>query len=268
MRFIKGIIAALSIAIIVGASVAQIIPLGNVGAPIISYCTVPGYPSTPISTGLTIWYDAGSFSPCASTTESSWTDSSGNGNTATFTAGTFTCNSGQINGHNGLTVSGSPSASFTNQSGQNIETVFVVFKTPSSFTANANYTFYGTTSISNFQYRIGADASAHAFQQILAQQSSIQATGTIQITANAWHQGTWCSSVAGGNASLLHLDLAADFSSTLRVLAGPNRLFTNGTAGDEFWSGQIAEMLYYSGTGLTSAQIVQNECYLYGKYGI
>lgn len=258
---------------------AQFVPFPRTGGgpSVIPYCSSVGYPSAPYAGNVTegllaVEFSADSFSPCSATTETSWTDSSGNANTATFTAGTATCNSGQLNGHNAVTLTGSIKASLANDLvAGGYQTAFVVFKQP-SFSASTEYALFASTIINPFEYEISTSGSNVALQRSLQQDSAQRAIGTIPITANVWHQMFVDTQVAGGSLYQMNLDRVSDSTGTSYVIGGPNVLFYNAHDNNSFCTGcQIAEMfLYNAGTtsSLSSAHTLYNECYIYGKYGI
>lgn len=232
--------------------------------PVIPYCTAVGYPGSPVPTGLTIRYSIDSIAPCSGGSVSALPDSSGNGNDATITAGTVTCGAGVLNGHQAISVSGTPSGSFTSQNSQTLQTVFVVFLIP-SFAANTQYAFFGSSVANGLEYRIGTNGSSVALQNILNTGIAQDVAGIIPVSANTWHQIVWDNAAT---SSFLHLDRAVDATSSSILIPGSNRILNNAFGPGEYFNGKIAEMLYYSGSGLSSSDVVKNECYLYGKYGI
>ena len=246
----------------------QSIPIGNTGvASVIPYCTSVGYPASPTA-GMKVWYKSSSFSPCSATSESSWTDSSGNGLTATLNSptGTFTCNANQIGAHNALSVSSSPSASFTNNPG-GAQTAFAVFKIP-TISNGINYTFLGSTAGGRFQYRVQGNGTGTGRVQVNAEGGAPLYSGTHNVTQNQWHMGMFRNGPT--NQVQGNLDTVSDITGTWTSFSanpGTNLLFTNGNNGDEFFIGSIAEIIYYAGTELTPTQSLQTECYLIGAYG-
>ena len=272
-RFALSLIFAL-MALVVAS--AQFIPMFGPVNPVsvIAYCSAFGYPSAPISTMLKAWYDADSISPCAGSHPTSWADSSGTGNTATFTGGTFTCNSNDLNGHNTLSVSGASAATIATSLG-NPQTVFVVYNV-TSYASSTSYTLFGGTGGAGLQYRVTANSGATgATQQILRESTSLDMPGTLNVTAATWHQGVFANSPSNSpNTNFLRLDRAIDNSNGATFVGfgnGTNRLFLNAVGNNENFVGKVAALLYYqgvSGSALSATQVTQNECYLYGKYGI
>ena len=105
--------------------------------------------------------------------------------------------------------------------------------------------------------------------------STVLAQGTTNFAGSSFHQLTQQftgSSAIGGWSILLHIDLANEgpggSAPGFTYAVPPNSLFVDrGDGNIAPWSGQTAEILYYNNK-LSAADIVYNECYLYGRYGI
>lgn len=271
MYLVSGLAFAALVA--AGIQISPLVSLNN-SVPIIGYCSVPGYPAAP-KAGMALWLKADSYSPCSATSESTWADSSGNSNTATFTSGTFTCDSNQINGHNALTIAGATPKATLATTLSTPQTAFVVYKI-ASYTASHDYAIFGSTAPFSMEWRVTSNSGpTGATQMILRENIAVDMSGTLNITAGAWHKLTFSNAPSGAsNTNSIRLDNALDnqnLGSFVGFGGGPNVLFLNGASNTEYFAGQIAEILYYGpsgGVSLSAADVTYNDCYLYGELAI
>lgn len=251
--------------IILPAFLAQSIPFPGPGAAsaIISYCSVPGYPTAPESSDtIRLWYSADCITysgsvcstPANGSTVTNWNDRSGNGYNAVTNSGTLTFNTNQINGLPALT----PSSSQANIS-QSIPntghfSVFVMLKSASGNVFSDGFTGYQYTS--------------NPHQQVVSNGNAVVGTGTASLSSSSWQQinTTYTNSGPSLTFRLNEASDAVNGSTGTQGMPQPTALFYNRNNGGEFLTGQIAEIIEYSDV-LSAANIVYNECYLYGKYG-
>jgi hypothetical protein len=226
--------------------------------PVISYCTVPGYPASPVATNLVYDFDADSISPCSASSVSTWADGSGNSHTATAAAGTITCNSNQLNGHNAVTATSNPKMTIAGSLPSSDVSAFIVFN-PTTLAAGNAYALLGSTTTGNkLEYRINGDL---LHQQILRQGSALILAGTTNISTATWYQ---VMTATDGVTTKMHINETVDgtLASNLNIDVA-NLLFS--ANGSEGFDGKVARILVY--TDISTVNQLANECYLYGKYG-
>ncbi len=259
---------ALWIALLCIPAVAQILsPIFFQTFPGISYCTVPGYPAAPKATP-DLWFSADCITfassvcgtPSNGSNVTTWADRSGNGNDGQSGTGTFSTN--QINGKPAVTIT-SHTYTFKNALPSNNEhTLFQMIDrgdTASGWVVGGGF--------GSFFYLI--NGGAPKVQEIDAQGSSVIGKATAVFSPNTFYNtmGQESGTTSGpGFIVLFHLNEAVD------TLASSNSALSNITEPTSFGFGsgvtnaRQAELIYYTHV-LSAADIVYNECYLYGKYG-
>lgn len=250
-RILAFMVLALAVAPLGAQVLVQI--LGG-GSQVITYCSSVGYPTSPVSTNLQVWFNASSAvcsGACANNSAlTAWNDLSVNARNASITAGSATYKTSQINGKDAVSVNALFQYANTIGSGNDAHSAYVVFNNTGSTQARLK----GTTG--TFLY-----AWINP-QEVDCQGLSVQGKGSLTVTSGVWNQANVIQS--GPTTLAFRLNRAADTLST-----GPN--VCNATPpfifGYDSGTGLIAEIFYYNvAEGATDR--LKNECYLYGKYGI
>jgi hypothetical protein len=220
--------------------------------------------SLPVTSSLQLWFPADIIGGADGSSVTSWADQSGNANNATVTAGTLTYHTAQIEGLPAVTfASGKLSlANAISSTGQH--TVFAVYKLSSS----SKGCIIGG-GLGAFTYWFGASSKAQGVDGAGIIQDS---TGTAAVDTTLWHQSNVVNSGAGsspGTIGLFRLDRADDATIGL-ITSGnnftePTVLGYNNSNGSEFFTGQLAELIYYN-RNLTTTEVSQVETYLAGRY--
>ena len=231
-------------------------------------------PPTPVS-GMTVWYSADCITfvssvcgtPSNGTTNFTWADRSGNANNATYTSGTCTFNTNQVNGQPAVTFS-SCRMDFSPIAATFGHTMFAVIKTTSSSGTAGPY-LIGATSSSGISW---TGPSVNGAQTVSNTGVGNPVVGNNFLRSGVWTQINATVSNSTPASSGMRMASATDTittnTSTVWGNPGPACIgaFCNGTTSN-FWPGQIAEIIYYNGD-LTLLQIQQNEAYFRFKYGI
>lgn len=245
--------------------------------PSLTGATSSASPSSPVA-GMTVWYSADCITlsgsvcstPGSTTNLSTWSDRSGNGNNLSSASGACQWSASQINSLPAVLFNGTCRLNM----GINIpatagHTVFVVYQD----LATDGY-ILGSTHLDGFSYVPPGSASGEV-AAVVGQNLRVYGAGTNQVVSGTWHQS---------NALMINYTSGPGFTVNLRLdeAVDPTSSTTSGDmqgdgptgVGGNFYGGfsqqyfgRVAEVIYYN-SNLTSYQILQNEQYLKGKYGI
>lgn len=212
-----------------------------------------------LPSGMVAWWDASTVTGLAESAQvTSWSDSSGNGYTATGAGGTKPLmRNGFINGNNAIEFSGSNSFTSTLTASQNVFTIFMV-AAPSSLSGNRNV--IGSSGNGGREFRYAGATRQIVVRSILASTATPSGFNAVanqfEIVTGEWDATTGKIYVNGVNV------MTAAFAPS--ITAGLTTIIGGGTAG---MSGKIAEIIVYH-TKLSDKNRALAHTYLADKYGI
>ncbi len=267
-------------------AIASLCSTGHVGGQILApIFFAPGHhgPAPPPTQDMILWVSADcmtTISPCTSpangtTNPAVWKDRSPQHNDmAVSGSGTATFQTNQINGQSAMLFSAATpevyligsSLPLENVSGR-IVNVYMVYKRAD---ATTTFDFFecngGGTPVNCVEYR-----STSAQLQVLCDPRVVCYANGAAGGNSTWNQINFTLTYGATSTASFRRNEATDGSTTTGIAGLPtnaNQTYGIPNEGDFRLSGQIAEMIFYSGTNAVGTRTATIEAYFNSKYGI